>query len=287
MTFDTQESSRQDGEPVTLFLIRYGSAVSNYYAVTNHSEPVLYAGITYQPFTSSHSNIKRLLTLDDARMTITLPSDHPMATRWRRYPPTEVTSVVIRQGHVGNAEFKVVWLGRVLGHSDNQDGNAEFSCEPRITSLARPGLNRNYQYGCPHLLYSQGPGLCNADRDAATTAFTVVEVQSGLVKLDPSWNALADGRLDYIKGMLEWTTADNRYENRLIVGVSAADGTINLSGPATGLLSGMTVNAVLGCNHKAYAPQGDCERLHSNINNYGGQPLIPLDNPFGLKNGYY
>jgi hypothetical protein len=39
---------------------------------------------------------------------------------------------------------------------------------------------------------------------------------------------------------------------------------------------------VLGCNHQAYAEEGgDCQPLHDNIVNYGGDRWIPLKNPIG------
>lgn len=286
MTFDAKERSRQSGKPITLFFVRYGAAAANYYAVTNAEQAVLYNGITYQPVSSTHSGIKRVLTLDDSGLTFTLPSDHPLAARWRSYPPSEVTSVVLRQGHIDDAEFPVVWIGRVLGSKDNhQDETTEFSCEPRSTSLQRQGLNRNYQYGCPHLLYSQGEGLCNANKAAATSTFEAVAINGARITLAAGWNALGAARLDYVTGFVEWTTEDNRYEARTIISVDEATGEIGLTGRATDLTPGMDVKVILGCNHRAYTYDGgDCERLHNNVQNFGGQPLIPTTNPIGVKN---
>jgi hypothetical protein len=49
-----------------------------------------------------------------------------------------------------------------------------------------------------------------------------------------------------------------------------------------------SVSVVLGCNHIAYAEDGgDCQPLHDNIVNYGGDRWIPLKNPIGDYNNYF
>lgn len=288
MTFGAQESSRQNGSPITLVMIRYGSGANNFYALTNAEQVVQHGGVEggYKPISIKHSSIKRLITLDDTTLTLSLPSSHPMATRWRGYPPTEVTSVVIRQGHADSNDFKVKWLGRVLGHRDVQGGVSEFVCEPRSSSLLRGGLSRNWQHGCPLLLYSQGEGLCNADKARATREFPITAADGGRVSLGGGFNDLGAARLDYLTGMVEWRTSDGRREVRSIMAINE-QGVMTLDGPVKDLNIGDTIKASWGCNHRPYAPEGDCQRLHANIVNYGGQPLIPTENPIGIKLGSY
>lgn len=279
MSFAELESSRDKGEPVSLFLIRYGSAVNNFYAYTNHEQDITYAGIKYLAVGDiSHGSIKRSPSLDNAQIVLRTPSEIPLASRWRSYPPSEVVSLTVRRGHVGTSDFRVQWLGRLLSHKDLEDGGSEFTCEPRNTGLLRASLNRNYQYGCPHVLYSQGAGLCNADKDAATTTVTVEAVNGPLVNLISYVSNIDMG--DYVTGTLEWITEDDRYEVRAIIRIDE-DGTFVLGGKAVDLLPGQEAKLVRGCNHLV-----DGCASHANSPNYGGQPYIPLVNPIGIKNSF-
>lgn len=282
MTFDAKEKSRALGSPISLFLIRYGKAANNYYAYTNAEQETRFSGIDFKPVAVDHDDIVRGLTLDNTQQTLSLPGNVPLATRFRSYPPSEVISLTIWQGHTDDVEFKVAWLGRILSHKDLEDGDAEFTCEPRTTSLSRPGLSRNWQYGCPLMLYSQGSRRCNANKAAATQTFTVNQVDGPLIRLDGVTAATA-AMLDYETGLIEWTTADLRVEVRSIQRIDE-DGTLILGGTALELNAGMSVKLSKGCNHVVFAPEGDCERIHNNVVNYGGQIYIPTSNPIGIKN---
>lgn len=279
MSFAELESSRDKGEPISLFLIRYGQSAQNYYAYTNHEQEITYANIVYKPINISHGAIRRSVSLDNARIVLRTPSEIELAARWRSYPPSEVISLTIRRGHVGSNDFKVTWLGRLLSHKDLQDGGSEFDCEPRTTGMLRSSLNRNYQYGCPHVLHSQGPGLCNADKEAATTEVLIEGVNGPMVDLVSYVTNV--GMEDYVTGMLEWMTEDNRYEVRTILRIKD-NGTLVLGGKAVDLAPGMAAKLVKGCNHLT----DGCAK-HNNSPNYGGQPFIPLVNPIGVKNSFY
>jgi hypothetical protein len=61
---------------------------------------------------------------------------------------------------------------------------------------------------------------------------------------------------------------------------------LTLAGLPTNLAVTDPVDIVLGCNRKPFASSGgDCQALHNNLPNFGGQPWIPLKgivntNPF-------
>lgn len=282
MTFDEQESSHESGKPILLFHIRYGVEANSYYAYTNAEEPVLYGGVSYVPEVIKHSGIKQSGSLDNASVTMNFPHDTPISVRFRGWPPSEVISVVIRQGHADNPQFPVVFSGRVLSSKLNDNEETEFALERVNTSLMRPGLRRKYGRGCPLLVYSQGPFLCNADREAATDTVSVTSVNGSQVVLGGSWTAKAN-KDKYKNGIAAWTTGDGRAEKRSIIDVGPGN-TVLLGGPAFGLLPAMNVQVTYGCDHLL---DGDCDNLHNNAQNFGGQWLIPLENPIGLKNNFY
>lgn len=284
MSFEAHEESRSTGQPIDLYYFRYGDTADAYFAYTNAEEVVTFGGVAYQPTPIKRDSVKASGTLDKTQMQVNTPQNTDLAELFRLYPPSQVVTLIIRQGHMDDTdgEFLVTWTGRVLG-CKRQGNEAIYTCEPISTSLKRPGLRRNYQYGCPHVLY--GP-QCKADKTSATISRTVLSKSGSYITLQSDWET-DPRKLKYLSGLVEWTTLDGRREVRTI---RKLKGTFNeqllLSGVTTGLISGMSVDVILGCNHMA-GLDDDCIALHDNIQNYGGQPWIPLENPIGIKNNFY
>ena len=279
MSFETYETSRAQGSPVTLYHFRYGAAANAFYAYTDAENEMVVNGVTYQPIPINRENINASGGLDKSTLTIVTPHTSGLAELFRIYPPSQVVNVIVRQGHYGDpdSEFLVVWTGRVL--SCSRDGvEAKFTCEPVSTSLRRAGLRRHYQYGCPHVLYGDG---CRADKGTATSEVSVDSVSGTVVILGDGWHG-AIAAEKYIGGMVEWEMPNGNREFRTILRLSSTNGVI-VAGLPTGIESASEVFVVLGCNHQ----QDDCLNLHDNIKNYGGQPWIPTKNPIGTVNNFY
>lgn len=274
MTFAQREESRHQGQPVDLYHFRFGTAPNAYYAYTDAEVPVMHGGVTYLPIPISRSAVTASGTLDKSAMKIKLPINTQIAELFRVYPPSQVVTLIMRQGHIGDPEgdFLVHWTGRVLG-SDREGSECELNCEPIAASMRRTGLRRHYQIGCPHVLYGK---RCRANKELATIRRDALTVSGNTVDLALGWNgALSPAK--YIGGLLEWD-GPNGPEARTILRV-IDNVKLYLSGPTTNLLSGTEVRVVLGCNHQ----QTDCNALHANIHNYGGQPYIPTKNPINTN----
>lgn len=285
MTFAAFEESRASGQPVQCFLFRYGTEADEYYAYTDSTDELTidHGGtvgeITYSPVPINRDNITSNGTLDKSALSLGMDIGTDLSELFRVYPPSNVVTLTIYQGHMTDAEFVVVWAGRVVTVA-REGGELVLSGEPVSTQLLRPGLRRHYQYGCPHQLY--GP-QCGADKASATVSATVDSVAGATVTLATGWEG-AFAAEKFLRGMLEWTPADSSTERRTIVRISGD--TLTLSGIPKGLEAADSVDVVLGCNHKAFAPVGDCEALHDNIQNFGGQPWIPVKNVVNT-NPYY
>src|SRR5690606_25380278 len=145
-----------------------------FYAYTDAETAVVFEGITYVPIPISRSAVKASGTLDKSALKVSVPINAEIAELFRIYPPAQVVTLVIRQGHIGDpdSEFLVHWSGRVLS-TERKDSECEFSCEPIATSMRRTGLRRHYQIGCPHVLY--GP-RCRASKALATTVAEALTV---------------------------------------------------------------------------------------------------------------
>lgn len=291
MSFDALENSRYRGKPATLYLFIYGGSAGdspppNYFGYTDAEQQIVYGGFTYEPLPVMRDNVVSSGTLDRSALTIRMPRDAEISEEFRVYPPAQVMSLIIRQGHLGDSplEFLVVWSGNVL--SVGREGSeCVLSCEPISSSLRRPGLRRHYQFGCPHVLYG---AACKADKTTKTVSTTVSSTSNTSVTLPGGWNGSIDAA-KFVEGFAEWTNDAGGLEKRKVLSVTG--NVLLLGGLLRDLTDGHAINVIAGCNHL----MSDCGGFHtnsvgggSNIQNFGGCPWIPLNNPVGYGlNQYY
>lgn len=276
MSFATVETSRQLGAPFALILFTYGPGATDVYAYTTSEDPVIRDSITYEPVPIHHDSFSSSGSLDRSAFEVKLSKFLAVADLFNGFPPSYEITLKLWLGHVGETEYKPVWFGKVLSHRVEGD-ELIFTCEPVSSSLRRSGLRRNYQRGCPHALYGD---RCQASRAAFTTALPVQFVASPVVTLPVNWNGSLDTS-KYVGGPAWWVDADGRTQYRSILRIST-DTAVQLNGDCSTLTTGMTLNVAPGCNHQ----MSDCTTLFHNINNYGGQPWIPLKNPLGIINNF-
>lgn len=279
MSFAGKESSRQEGQPISLYRFKYGPNPENYYAYTNGEGVINFDGHIYVPRAINNSDIIASGNLDKTSLNINCSRDLEIVSTIGAYS-SHRTALTIHQGHWGDADFRLAWVGRVLGRTLN-DREAILNCEPASSALSRMGLRRNWQMRCPHPLY--GPG-CFADRERVSSTHVVAGVTGSRIALPEGWNEHASKAL-YFGGVVEWTTLSGRTELRTIMKVVEATNTLSLDGPASDLLVGMNVKVAPGCTHVREGP-GGCLDLHDNILNYGGQHMIPEKNPLGITNNF-
>lgn len=290
MAFQDYEGSQNKGQPVELYLFRYGEAASQYYAYTNSTrEVVLDAGtaseVVYKPIAVTRGAISVEGNPTDTTLTIEVARSSEIAELFRVYPPPRVVTLVIRNGHIPNeddsaeflagAQFQVIWSGRIK--QDGRPGaNVTLSCEQSGTALKRPGLRIHYQWPCPAALYGS---RCKADKGAATTVATVQSYSSNRITPLGVWIPWPRSIEDYIGGLLEWEGAYGT-DYRTIMNFDGSE--LILNAPLRDITNGQTIKLILGCTHTLEG----CGRLHSNFQNYAGQPFIPKNNPTGKNNHY-
>ena len=288
MTFPTFEGSVESGEPIQLFRFVYGGEAGEYYAYTDYNEEITIdhggsvGSVTYTPIPISRENVVTNGTLDRSALGLRMDIGTDLSELFRVYPPAYVVSLTIYHGHIGDPdeEFLVVWAGRVVSAS-RERSELVLSGEPIETQMRRTGLRRNYQYGCPFWLY--GP-QCKALEILGTRTGTVAAVDGNVVTLNAGWEGSFDPD-KFVRGMLKWTPAGETTRIRSIIRRSG--NILTLTGIANDLSASDSVSIVLGCNHKPFADDdGDCQALHDNLLNFGGQPWIPIKNVIN-KNPYY
>ena len=159
----------------------------------------------------------------------------------------------------------------------NEDNDIKFTCEPVSSALRRSGLRTNYQRTCQKALYG---AKCGVPQASFTINKIAQAVASPFLTLPSGWNGAVSAN-KYLNGDIWWVNTAGRTEYRMILRIDSPT-VLLLDGDCTSLTSGMTVSMSLACNHL----MDDCSILFSNINNFGGQPWIPLKNPFGITNNF-
>lgn len=291
MSYDDYEHARSAQEIVELYLFRLGPDPGAYLAYTDAEEPITFdtgdveGDIVFEPLPLQRANVAAKARLGRNSMTVEAPKDSPIGRRFSLFPPTSVVTLRVWSGHAphsdappawsNGAQYAATWAGRVLEFVRTK-GAIKFTCEPSGAAMKRPGLRRNYQRTCPHILYGTG---CKADKLAATVQGTVNAVLApNRIKLEPGWNTTGFADTKFTGGLVEWQGEFGK-EVRMILSVRPGD-EIVMSGPALTLGPTDAVDVALGCAHDIE----DCESLHNNVLNFGGHPWIPKKNPVGKNN---
>lgn len=275
------QGSRNRSVPVYLYEVVYGSARGSVIRLTDAEQPIVLDDLTYTPVQIKHGEIHASGTLDKTTLEVSTRYDSPLSNLFRHYPPSQVVTLTVLRGEADDPsqEFSVIWAGRILSCSI-EFYEAKLVCEPIGTAVRRPGLRRNYQVGCPHVLY--GPS-CRANQADFTRTTTVSNVEGSTVRLETGWNGPWSFSR-FINGIAEWTDGNGDVTTRTILQV-VTDGTadfILLAGATQGLRAGGTLSLSLGCNHQL----SDCQDFN-NLPNYGGCPWVPTKNPVGSYNPFY
>lgn len=268
MTFNTYETSRQDGSPVELYDFSIGFT---HYRYTSADRDLVFSGETFVKETLERTEFEETDDLARANITVTVPRTFPVAEEFRVAPPSYPILLNVWRIHVGDTERKLVWAGRVL-NATWEGVSASLHCESILTSMQRPGLRRLYQRQCPHVLYGNACGVSDVANRVVSAVFTasgtVVTVTAGDVS-----SVGGDGYFD--GGFVEAEVSPGVYGRRAIK--TQVGDVLTLTHPIPGLTVGAVVDVYPGCDHTL----ATCHAKFANSANYGGFPYVPRKNPFG------
>lgn len=283
--FQIFETSQASGEPILLYRATYGPGVNDFLALTDAENDITISGVRYvgrqaiqcPPITASG-------TLDKTTLELIVAFDSPLTELFRTAVPDNVITLRIMRAHYGDvadgvldpAQTRQIWGGRILNFGVDADYQVTLSCEPFGTSIRRTGLRRPYSLGCPHAL---GGAACKVNLSAFTVATTASAVAANTVTLPGGWNGALPAA-KFVRGVLTFAGPFGQVKRTIL---SVSGNTLTVAGSLAALAVGAAVSARLGCNHTT----DDCRTVFNNINNYGGIPWIPTENPVGGKAYFY
>lgn len=273
--FSTLETSRDRGQPVTLYRFEVGPSI---YAYTDAEQAVTHDALIYEPIPVNRGSVTTDGTDDKSELSVDVARGTEVGELLLSYPPSSLVFLVVIEGHIAeNGDFFVreSWRGTVQAASRRGD-EVTFSCRGSDSLTKHPGLRRHFQHGCPHVLY--GP-QCRANKINRTVEVPAASISGATFTLAAGWNG-AVPFAKYRGGLCEWTNG-SRQEIRTVVGATATS--VQVGGVIRGADAGTVLSISAGCNRW----MDDCRDIHFNILNFGGFPWIPTQNPFGFSSQYY
>lgn len=269
MTSIDRSQSWEDGDPIFFYDFVRGTTHWRYNSSDRDRERNG-DGLVWTKCNISHGELQRGIERNKMTLDITAPIDTPVVDNWRPYAPSDTIGLTIYESHDGEMDSIVCWIGRIIA-APLTASEVVFTGEPTATTAARSGLAQCWQRGCPHVLYKQGHGLCNADKESKKVE-GIIDTQVGNVITVSEFSVYATGsKLE--GGYVEWTTAEGWIDRRTIVKQVGAAVTLFYGAnipPAT------LMTAYAGCRHDA----ADCNDFHDNMPNYGGDLYSPERSPF-------
>lgn len=264
-------------KPKELYRFTEGSQV---WTVTSADADEAYNGETYSSITIGRDESEQKNELSKANINVTVSLDNEMGRRWMKSILDTVVGLTIFSKDIDTGTTVVIWKGR-LSSVKPDAASIKLVFESIFTSLRRPGLRGKYQRSCPHVLYGRG---CNLNKDdfavnSIITAVNGVNVTATSAALQPDgyYNA---GMIEGPDGALRFIVQHVGSQLTLIRPLeSLAEGLANDGyGNGYGLAYGQfTANIYPGCDRT----KETCSSKFSNLDNYGGYPFIPLENPMG------
>lgn len=279
MSYDSLASGRATSVPFETFAFTYGPGANDVFYYTNSERKISAGGNEYLPKAVSRNEISLKGKADNVDLEVRVPAHSDVAYLFKDEPPPYPVQLTIHEGEFDDATKQLVflWTGKVL--AGTIEGNEMvLRCEQATSGMRRTGLRRHYQINCPYQLYGS---QCKANKATATRSTTVSAISGADITLPSGW-ASGTAAAKFENGMATWLRPDGQREH-LSIAKANSETSLTLRRRPRGLSPGDDIDIILGCSHE----MSDCSTLHGNIQNFGGQPWIPLENPVGIKNNYY
>lgn len=267
MSSEDRERSWELGQPVEYYDFIIG--VTHFRYNTSDREQEL-NDETFLPLNISRERIQHGTERNKLALAVTLPRTADVVDNWQPFPTSVPVGLTIYSGHVGELDALVIWIGRVISPKFSIT-DVTLTCEPSTTLSRKSGQAQCWQHGCMHVLYKQGEGLCNANRDEFGQAGTILTIANATVT-SAVFASFPSGRL--AGGYIEWTTSNGTVERRSVD--SHTGNTVVLFYGSTELPIGTEFMVYPGCRRN----WEDCDGYFDNGVNYGGDLYSPERSPF-------
>lgn len=268
MSYDTQDQSVHDSEPIECYLFTGPSFVKGY---NDSEEDVTVNGQLYHSlYGIDRDTIETGVSIGAERsVTVGVPFDCDVALEFGYLASPDflnVTIIRIERGTDYDTDYKQIWAGVAQGFSTSGLLVNITTVSDSQIGITRQVLTIYWQRTCNFELYDGD--TCKANKTANTVVATVTAIGDTAVTVND--DGFADGALA-IGEILNTRTN----EKRLIVNNLA--NVVSFTYGFSDIVVGDTVNLIRGCKHTSE----DCNDTFADIANYGGYRFIPRSSPIG------
>lgn len=296
-----KESSSSQSQPISFYQFTVGDQE---YLYTSGDIDIWHLGKKYLKSAISHGDVDGTSDPDRGTLTLTVPYSLPITQQLLVISPSFPIDLVIRRAQRGVYDSRDYegtertddaitvsqadqeWVGRV--HSCVIDGDEVTThCVHILSNQFRMGNALRYQKACPYALYeAYNCGipvgyLRSSPAPETLSVISAAKVQSAQLQ----WGAFAESAsMDeslkkhwFVGGFVTYfDTFANVEGRRAIIEYLPDTGRVTVFPPLRGYVEGEYMHFDPGCEHNSKC----CKLKFQNIENYGGDPVLPSKDPY-------
>jgi len=297
---DGKESSASQSQPIEFYEFK---VYDQEYLYTSADIDIWYLGKKYLRAAIQRGDLDGSSDPDRGTLELTVPYLLPITQQIIVISPSFPIDLIIYSGQrqvydyrdygdertddsIHLSDVNQIWVGRV--HSCTITGDeVSVHAISILNGQFRMGNTLRYQRACPYALYERynckvpESALATSPAPASITVNTAAKVQSpGL-----TWGVFAhsigkDVALKsnwFVGGFVIYFDTFAKVEGRRsIIEYLPDSGDITVFPPLRGYLQGEWMTFLPGCKHNST----ECQEKFDNIVNYGGDPILPVEDPY-------
>lgn len=275
--YETKEASFGSSQPVEIYKFYFGDET---YCMTSADIDISWQGNTYLKSSIKRGDLEGLSNPESGTLDMTMALPNSLVQQVLTVPPSMPINLIISRAQRSDlSDFRQVWVGRVrahevVGQEVHLHGISILHREYRIGNPIR------YQKACAYALYDEYN--CQVSPETLKITCNPVIVTASKVS-SPSlvWTAasIPSGMKEgwFVGGFVTYSdTVSNVNGKRAIIDYDHVNGVITVFPGLRGFTSGASMEFHPGCRHDTY----DCHNKFNNLLNYGGDPILPLEDPY-------
>lgn len=276
-TYNQLESGFDTSKPVELY--RFVIDTEKYFYCSGDVD-LEHEGDLYLKSTIRRGKLEGTSDPDKGTIDLTVPYTLPIVTQVMTTPPSVPVNLTIFRGQRGALPFFTqIWIGRISAH---EVVGSEVSLRgiSLLSNQYRLGNALRFQKACPYALYDSyncrvspidyqyicSPDIVTASKvSSASLVWSTAGIPSDFKE---GW---------YIGGYVEYDdTISNVVGKRAIIDYDHEGGVVTVFPPLRGFITATAMKFHPGCAHDSRS----CKLKFDNIPNYGGDPIMPVEDPF-------
>lgn len=255
-----------------LYKFEIGSEV---FTLTSAEYAIDLEGVSYEAAVISHDNLKFQTALVKSQLSVNIQTNHALALLLKQGTGYESTKFTLYKIQDGNSQ--VFWKGSIIGRSFSSATTLKLKIGSVLSGFGKGESRRFSSRSCNHVLYS---AQCGATKTATSGTLIAINnyaplclisvLKANTVDSFLSGSTIIDGASRYITNCTNGGTDGTNPLNDLYIVY------LDKPLPFDTFSTGLAVSLYKGCDKSIEI----CNSRFSNKDNFGGQPQLPLNNPF-------